>query len=271
MKTLRIECPEVPTLADGGWPAVNIVEMKRNEPAGHAEMLEGAPRASVRQALRNPGRARPFLRRRPMTGNICVLAEQWRGQISEVDLRSAGAGPGSRRPARRAAHRDPDRLQLPGNWPRSWARRIPWSISTTRCSLKSFRRPAREAVAQVLEGARPRALLVPLTNISLGIGTHDRHPLSVPVINFCNDLKVAGGRLEAHCVMYGGKIEVMVEAGASTGPSRRSWECGRARGRRTRAVSERAVPVTDAAVVLRGYPGHPPDADTSNPKPATWT
>jgi len=43
MKSLRIECPEVPTLADGGWPAVNIVEMKRNEPAGHAEMLEGAP------------------------------------------------------------------------------------------------------------------------------------------------------------------------------------------------------------------------------------
>jgi len=43
MKTFKIECAEVPTLADGGWPAVSVLEMKRNEPAGHAEMLEGAP------------------------------------------------------------------------------------------------------------------------------------------------------------------------------------------------------------------------------------
>ncbi len=43
MKSARIECAQVPTLADGGWPAVSVLEMKRNEPAGHAEMLEGAP------------------------------------------------------------------------------------------------------------------------------------------------------------------------------------------------------------------------------------
>ena len=41
MKTVKIECADVPTLADGGWPVVAVVEMKRNEPAGHAEMLEG--------------------------------------------------------------------------------------------------------------------------------------------------------------------------------------------------------------------------------------
>jgi len=43
MKTVKIECAQVLTLADGGWPAVNVLEMKQNEPAGHAEMLEGAP------------------------------------------------------------------------------------------------------------------------------------------------------------------------------------------------------------------------------------
>jgi electron transfer flavoprotein beta subunit len=42
MKSVKIECVEAPTLADGGWPVVNVVEMKRNEPAGHAQMLEGA-------------------------------------------------------------------------------------------------------------------------------------------------------------------------------------------------------------------------------------
>ena len=43
MKSGRIECAQVPTLADGGWPAVNVLEMKRNQPAGHAELLDGAP------------------------------------------------------------------------------------------------------------------------------------------------------------------------------------------------------------------------------------
>jgi len=42
-KSVRIECAPVPTLADDGWPTVNVVQMKRNEPAGHAEMLEGDP------------------------------------------------------------------------------------------------------------------------------------------------------------------------------------------------------------------------------------
>jgi len=43
MKSIRIESAPLPTLADGGWPVLSILEMKRNEPAGHAEMLEGAP------------------------------------------------------------------------------------------------------------------------------------------------------------------------------------------------------------------------------------
>jgi electron transfer flavoprotein beta subunit len=40
-KSVRIET--APAAAGDGWPAVNIVEIKRNEPAGHAEMLEGSP------------------------------------------------------------------------------------------------------------------------------------------------------------------------------------------------------------------------------------
>ena len=42
MKSIKIECVQVPTMADGGWPAANVLAMKRNEPVGHAEMLEGA-------------------------------------------------------------------------------------------------------------------------------------------------------------------------------------------------------------------------------------
>ena len=43
MKTQKIDCAPAPALADGGWPVTQVVEMKRNEPAGHAEMLEGDP------------------------------------------------------------------------------------------------------------------------------------------------------------------------------------------------------------------------------------
>jgi len=44
MKSQKIDSRPAPTLMDGGWPAVEVVEMKRNEPAGHAEMLEGDPK-----------------------------------------------------------------------------------------------------------------------------------------------------------------------------------------------------------------------------------
>jgi len=43
MKSMKIECAEAPPSAGDGWPEVNVLEMKRNEPAGHAEMLEGTP------------------------------------------------------------------------------------------------------------------------------------------------------------------------------------------------------------------------------------
>lgn len=41
MKSQKIDSRPMPKLSDGDWPALQVVEMKRNEPAGHAEMLEG--------------------------------------------------------------------------------------------------------------------------------------------------------------------------------------------------------------------------------------
>jgi len=42
MKSARIENVEAPTPADAG-PAIEVVEMRHNEPAGHAGILEGTP------------------------------------------------------------------------------------------------------------------------------------------------------------------------------------------------------------------------------------
>ena len=43
MKSGALETVPAPVTAEAGWPAPHILEMRRNEPAGHAEMLEGAP------------------------------------------------------------------------------------------------------------------------------------------------------------------------------------------------------------------------------------
>jgi len=49
MKSQSIDCAPVPMLADGGWPVVQVVEMKRNEPSGHVQLLEGDPEAVSEQ------------------------------------------------------------------------------------------------------------------------------------------------------------------------------------------------------------------------------
>jgi electron transfer flavoprotein beta subunit len=41
MKSQKMECASVATLADGGAPVVNVLEMSKHEPAGSAQMLAG--------------------------------------------------------------------------------------------------------------------------------------------------------------------------------------------------------------------------------------
>jgi len=184
-----------------------------------------------------------------MTGPICVLAEQWRGRISEVTYEALALG-------REVA----DRVG------------VPLTAILTGCNCRELTRmlgaadsviyvdhellaevvpqTCAEALVQIFAGARPRVLLVPLTNISLGIGTFVGVRMGVPVINFCKDIRITGDKLEAQCVMYGGKIEATVEAGAPSGPQPvvlgiwpgvRPADKGRA---------ERDVPVMDMPVVL---------------------
>ncbi len=43
MKSQKLEVSHAPTMADGGLPLVQVLEMAKPEPTGKAEMLEGAP------------------------------------------------------------------------------------------------------------------------------------------------------------------------------------------------------------------------------------
>jgi len=180
-----------------------------------------------------------------MTGSICVLAEQWRGQISEVTYETLALG-------REVADQTgvPLTAILLGSNSRELARSLGIADSVVYVDhallAEVVPQTCAEALVQVLTGARPRALLVPLTNISLGIGTLVGARMGAPTINFCKDIRTAEGKLEALCVLYGGKIEATVEATGQPAilgvwPGARPADKGR---------MERDVPVTDAVVVL---------------------
>ena len=185
-----------------------------------------------------------------MTGTICVLAEQWRGQISEVTYEALALG------REVAGQLDvPLTAILTGFHARELAAALGEADSVVYIDhpllAEVIPQTCAEALAQVLKPARPRALLVPLTNISLGIGTLAGSRLGVPVINFCSDLKVTEGRLTASCVMYGGKIEVVVDAGTASEPQPVVLGIWPGVRPADKGRSQRDVPLTEAPVVLQ--------------------
>ena len=180
-----------------------------------------------------------------MTGHICVFAEQWRGQISDATYETLALG-------REVADQlgAPLTAILTGSHSRDLARTLGVADSVVYVDhpllAEIMPQISAAALVKLLLNERPRALLVPLTNLSLGIGTLVGARLGVPVVNFCKDIQVADGKLHACCVMYGGKIETTVDATGEPAvlgiwPGARNAEKGRV---------ERSVPVTDADVAL---------------------
>jgi len=144
-----------------------------------------------------------------MSGNIWIVAEQWRGKLSEITFESLALG-------REVA----DQLGVPlqavllGHNVQNLADSLGLADSVIYLDHASLAEPGAatqaNALAQIVRDQKPRAVLVPLTNVSLGIGTLLGEEVGAPVVNFCKDLRVVDGRLEADCVLYGGKIEATV-------------------------------------------------------------
>jgi electron transfer flavoprotein alpha subunit len=191
-----------------------------------------------------------------MSGSVWVFAEQWRGQISEIAFEALALG-------REVA----DGLGVPleavlmGHGIQELAGKLgkadsvlyvdhPWLAETVAG-------PCAEALGQLMKSRQPAAVLIPLTNVSLGIGTLVAADLHVPGINFCKDLRVVDGKVEAHCVLYGGKIEATVTATGTPAvlglwPGARPPDKGRAT--QTPPVEAVAVELGDpSAVRLKRY------------------
>ena len=190
-----------------------------------------------------------------MTGNVWVMAEQWRGQLSEITYETLALG-------REVA----DGLGVPltavlaGSGIKELAQTLGCADSVLYVDHPLLAEPipelCAEALAKLMQARKPCALLVPLTNVSLGIGALVSIRLGNTALNSCQDIKIVDGKLQGICVMYGGKIEAVVAppgelAILGVGPGARPADKGRSE--RSPSIEEATVTLEDSRVRLKKY------------------
>ncbi len=180
-----------------------------------------------------------------MAGNVWVLVEHWRGQVSEITYEVLALG-----------HEVADTLgvKLEAVLLGHGSRGLAESLGRADCVLsvdhptlaEPLHEPYSEALAQMAGARRPRLILVPLTNVTLSVGTFVAARFDSPGVNFCKDVQVSNGQILARSTMYGGKMEATVAVSQDPAvlgvwPGARPADKGKAAG---------APPVEDVVVDL---------------------
>ncbi len=194
-----------------------------------------------------------------MNKNIWVLAEAWRGEISEITYQLLALG-------RELADGLGAALEavLLGHEVEHLAATLGAADAVLHLDHPTLGeplpRPRAEALAALVRKRQPEILLVPLTNVSWDeVGLLPAF-LEAPLVSFCRDVRIvgdrAGGRrLEATSLLYGGKMAatVAVAEPAILGvlPGARPAEPGRVE--RTPEIKTFPLPVPEPAVHFRGY------------------
>lgn len=190
-----------------------------------------------------------------MAANVWVVVEHWRNRLSEITYEALALG-------REVA----DQLGVPlqaillGHKTREMAQDLGRADSVVYVDhpllSEVVSETYAEALVQLLKDRKPHAIIIPLTNVSLGVGTILGARLRLPIVNFCKELTVVDRKVQARCVLYGGKIESSV---ATTGepaifglwPGARPAEKGRVE--RYPSVEEFTVSLPEPAVHLKRY------------------
>lgn len=193
---------------------------------------------------------------RTMAEEIWVLAEQWRGRISEATFEVLALG-------REVADALGAGLQavLLGHGMANLAGALGAADAVLSVDHAALAEPSPEVCAQVLahliRERQPRGLMIPMTNVSMETGSLVAAHLHLPFVNFCTDVRVTDGRLQARCLLYAGKIEATVAPAATPAifgvlPGSRSPEEGLAE--RTPAVVDISLDLPEAPLAqFRGY------------------
>jgi electron transfer flavoprotein alpha subunit len=198
-----------------------------------------------------------------MAGNVWVLAEQWRGQLSDVTFELLVLG-------RELATTVGGPLQavLLGHQVTDLAGKLGAADSVLHVDHPSLAEPSPEAycraLAALIEERKPRVLLVPLTNVSSDVLGLLAARLRIPLVNFCRDVRSADGVLEARCLLYGGKMETSVAVAGSPAvlgilPGSRAGAGARVDGKPT--VETVTVPLPAESPVQFGKYIEPPAGD----------
>ena len=143
-----------------------------------------------------------------MAGNIWVLAEHWRGHLSDVTAELLTLG---RELA--GAFGTPLEAVLLGHGAKGLAAGIAADgvLSVDHAALAEPNPEAScAALAALIEQRKPQAILIPLSNVAADLLGLLPGRLGIPLVNSCRDVRAVSGRLEAHCVLYGGKLEATV-------------------------------------------------------------
>jgi electron transfer flavoprotein alpha subunit len=180
-----------------------------------------------------------------MAGNIWVLAEHWRGEVSEITYEALALG-------RELA--DSLGVKLEAVLLGSGSKALAGTLGKADAVLYGDHASLAELTPQTYTGVlaqlarekQPHSILVGLTNVSMGLGTLLAAELGSPVLNFCKDARVADGKIEGRCILYGGKMEATVRATGEpvivgVWPGARRAESGRV---------EAAPPITDFALAV---------------------
>ncbi|HXY49810.1 MAG TPA: electron transfer flavoprotein subunit alpha/FixB family protein [Terriglobales bacterium] len=144
-----------------------------------------------------------------MAGNIWVLAEQWRGQLSEITYEVLALG------KELATNLGVDlQAVLLGHEVRELAQSLGAANSVWYIDHVALADPVPQTFAQALATAirakNPQAVLIPLTNVSWEIGSLVAARLELAYINACKDARLVNGTVQVRSVLYGGKMEAVV-------------------------------------------------------------
>jgi len=182
-----------------------------------------------------------------MTGNVWVVADSWKGSVSEVTYEVLALGRG-------VADSLGVRLEavLLGHGARELSASLGVADAVLYADHPALADAAGEqtsrALASLASERGPAAILVPTTNVSWDLLGLLPGRLDAPFVNFCRDVAVSDGRLKVSSLLYGGKMEVAVVAGAgpvvlAVLPGARSPDAGRIDA--APAVEEVAVDLAD--------------------------
>lgn len=184
-----------------------------------------------------------------MAGEVWVLAEEWQGQLTDITFEVLALG-------RELADAVGTPLQviLLGNHKMELAGKLGKADTLLHVDNPSLAALLPElhchVLSQLVRQRQPRVLLIPLTNATLDIAAFLPAQLGIPFINWCKNVRVVDGTLQAQSVLYGGKMEALVAVEAQPAilgilPGARSAEIGRA---------EHAPPIEQISVTIDAAP-----------------